>query len=174
VLIILSSLIFFYKLVSVNKDVKVIEFLKAMFTKYNAHRYIALVLLKVFIVSVYIDYYLHNESKKYLSIIQCIFCLTVDIEPFVSVMTLYVLVHTSFVSANDILVTFGGLIVVTTPDPKRAFLKSVLKRRNQKLALQLALPGVATLPMDPLTAPVNILLDNSVAIRGNDNNTEVK
>jgi uncharacterized membrane protein len=73
VLIILSSLIFFYKLVSVIKEVKVLKFLNAMFTKYNAYRYIALVLLKLAIVYVYIDYYLNNESKDYLSIIQCNF-----------------------------------------------------------------------------------------------------
>jgi hypothetical protein len=30
----------------------------------------------------------------------------------------YVLVHTSFVSANDILVTFVGMIVASPPDPK--------------------------------------------------------
>jgi hypothetical protein len=89
-------------------------------------------------------------------------------------MTLYVLIHTSFVSANDILVTFGGLIVTTTPDPKRAILKSVLKRQNQQLALRLAPSGVAPL-IRPLGLPVNILGVNTLAFKNNETATiEIK
>jgi hypothetical protein len=86
-------------------------------------------------------------------------------------MTLYVLIHTSFVSANDILVTFGGLIVLTTPDPKRAILKSVLKRQNAQQALRLAPKGVAPLTSDPLAAPVSILGGNALAFRSNETAT---
>jgi hypothetical protein len=145
--------------------VKVSKFLKAMFTKYNFHRYILLVLLKLYIVCVYIDYYLDNGSKRYLSIIQCNIKLTIDIEPFVSALTLYVIVHTSFVSANDILVTFGGMIVESPPDPNRAVLKSVLKRRN----LRRAPLGVAPLGRNALNAPVNIVGGNALVF--NNNNT---
>jgi hypothetical protein len=141
------------------------KFLKAMFTKHNMHRYILLVLLKLCIVYVYIDYYLDNERKRFLSIIQCNFLLTIDMEPFISALTLYVLVHTSFVSANDILVTFGGMIVQIPPDPKRAVLKSVLKRRN----LLRAPLGVAPLGRNPLSAPANILGGNAIVL--NNNNT---
>jgi hypothetical protein len=143
---------------------KVMKFLKAMFTKYNTHRYILLILLKLSIVFVYVDYYLDSGSIQYLQMIQCNFLLTIDIEPFVSALTLYVLVHTSFVSANDILVTFGGMIVASPPDPKRAILKSVLKRRN----LARAPLGVATLVRDHLAAPVNIQGGNAFALNHND------
>jgi hypothetical protein len=85
-------------------------------------------------------------------------------------MTLYVLIHTSFVSANDILITFGGVIVTTTPDPKRAILKSVLKKQTQQRALLLAPPGVAPL-MRPLAAPVNIVGGNALAIKNNETAT---
>jgi hypothetical protein len=128
-------------------------------------------MLKLSIVYVYLDYYLQNESKDYLSIIQCKFSLTVDIEPFVLGMTLIVLIHTSFVSASDILVTFGGLIVTTTPDPKRAILKSVLKRQNLELPLRLAPPGVAPLIRNRLAAPVNILGGNALAFKNNETAT---
>jgi hypothetical protein len=86
-------------------------------------------------------------------------------------MTLYVLIHTSFVSANDILVTFGGLIVITTPDPKRAILKSVLKRRALLRARRLAPTGVAPLISDPLGAPSNILGGNALAFNNNETAT---
>jgi hypothetical protein len=86
-------------------------------------------------------------------------------------MTLYVLIHTSFVSANDILVTFGGLIVLITPDPKRAILKSVLKRRNAQLALRLAPPGVAPLTRNPGLVPVNNLKVNALGLRNNETTT---
>jgi hypothetical protein len=142
------------------------KFVVAMFTKYNAHRYILLVLLKLCIVYAFLNFYLGNGSKYYLTIIQCYFILTIDIEPFVSALTLYVLVHTSFVSANDILVTFGGVIVTSPPDPKRAVLKSVLKRRN----LLRAPLGVAPLARDPLAAPANIR-GNALALNLNDTPT---
>jgi hypothetical protein len=160
VLIILSGLIFFYKLISIIKEVKVMKFLKAMFTKYNTHRYILLILLKLSIVYVYVHFYFDSGSIQYLEIIQYI-------EPFVSALTLYVLVHTSFVSANDILVTFGGMIVASPPDPKRAILKSVLKRRN----LARAPLGVAPLVRDHLAAPVNIQGGNALAMNRNDTPT---
>jgi hypothetical protein len=86
-------------------------------------------------------------------------------------MTLNVLIHTSFVSANDILVTFGGIIVLITPDPKRAILKSVLKRQNTQLALRLAPKGVAPLIRDPLGSPVNFLGGNALAMRNNETAT---
>jgi hypothetical protein len=86
-------------------------------------------------------------------------------------MTLYVLIHTSFVSANDILITFGGVIVTTKPDPKRAILKSVLKRQNLELALRLAPAGVAPLIRDRLAAPVNILGGNALAFKNNETAT---
>jgi hypothetical protein len=52
-------------------------------------------------------------------------------------------VHTSFIASEDILVTYGGMIVNSPPDPKRAVLKSVLNRRELRAARRLALEGVA-------------------------------
>jgi hypothetical protein len=152
-----------YKLLLSIKEVEILKILAAMFKKYNIHRYILLVLLKLCIVYVYVDYYLDSESKEYLAIIQCNFLLTIDLEPFLTALTLYVLVHTSFVTSKDILITFGGAIVTTSPDPKRAILKSVLKKRN----LRLAPPGVAPL----VGKPIKIVGGNGICLNDNDKAT---
>jgi hypothetical protein len=59
------------------------------------------------------------------------------------------------------------MIVESPPDPKRAILKSVLKRRN----LARAPLGVAPLVRDHLAAPVNIQGGNAFALNHNNNPT---
>jgi hypothetical protein len=94
-----------------------------MFTRYNAHRYILIVLLKGWIIFVFCSLYLGNEIKDSIAIIQCIITITIDIEPLISALTLFILVHTTFVSSRDVLYTFGGV-----RNPNRAVLKKKKKK----------------------------------------------
>jgi hypothetical protein len=95
----------------------------------------------------------------YLSITQCKVILTVDIEPFILALTIYILVHTSLVSARDILVTFGGKKLVIKRDPNRAVLKKKIRLPVAPVVLGMTprpgniAPNVSAAPRDLMPAP---------------------
>jgi hypothetical protein len=156
------------------------KFFTAMFTKYNAHRYILIIILKGWIVFVFCNYYLGKESKFYLSIAQCIVILTIDIEPFILALTLYILVHTSLVSARDILVTFGGKKIVIPRDPNRAVLKKKIRPAVSPVVLGMIprpgiiAPNVSLAPRLLKPARPQVVRDNAIDLTGTqDTPTEI-
>jgi hypothetical protein len=169
-------MLFFYKLVRQNKKLKkkkqkqrMKKFLRAMFTKYNAQRYLLIIILKLWVVFVFCNYYAGNESKMYLSITQCKIILTVDLEPFILALTIYILVHTSLVSARDILVTFGGKKLVIKRDPNRAVLKKKIRSPVAPVVLGMT-PRPGIIPPNVSNAPCSLMPapKQNVGVNSND------
>jgi hypothetical protein len=78
--------------------------------------------------------------------------LDVSVEPFILALTLYILVHTSLVSARDILVTFGGKKLVIPQDPNRAVLKKNIRKHVRPGVLGM-IPRAGIIPPNVSLAP---------------------
>jgi hypothetical protein len=95
--------------------------------------------------------------------------LTLDIEPFLLALTLYILVHTSLVSARDILVTFGGKKLVIPRDPNRAVLKKNIRKPIVPAVLGMIprpgiiAPNVSYAPRVLISAPPKVVGNHAIS-----------
>jgi hypothetical protein len=83
---------------------------------------------------------------------------------------LYILVHTSLVSARDILVTFGGKKLVIPRDPNRAILKKNIRKPVCPAILGMVprpgiiAPDVSYAPRALMPAPLDVIRDNAIGL----------